>query len=87
MFMLMRRTADDKLFIYNVGLRVKIVQKISTLVRAYPKRIIISGCLITLIGIWGAVQINPHSKLLEDLRPGNKLLDDMKIAEDRMGAI
>ena len=24
---------------------------------------------------------------MEDLRPGNKLLDDMKIAEDRMGAI
>ena len=87
MFMLMRRTADDKLIIYNVGVRVKIIQKISTLVRAYPKRIIISWCFIAFIGIWGAVKINPHSKLLEDLRPGNKLLDDMKVAEDRMGAV
>jgi len=87
MFMLMRQTTDDKLIIYNVGVRVKVVQKISTLVRAYPKHIIILWCFIAFIGIWGAVKINPHSKLLEDLRPGNKLLDDMKVAENRMGAI
>jgi len=87
MFMLMKQTADDKLIIYNVGVRVKVVQKISTLVRAYPKHIIISWCFIACIGTWGAVKINPHSKLLEDLRPGNKLLDDMKVAENRMGAI
>ena len=87
MFMLMKQTADDKLIIYNVGVRVKVVQKISTLVRAYPKHIIILWCFIAFIGIWGAVKINPHSKLLEDLRPGNKLLDDMKVAENRMGAI
>jgi len=87
MFMLMKQTADDKLINYNVGVRVKVVQKISTLVRAYPKHIIISWCFIACIGTWGAVKINPHSKLLEDLRPGNKLLDDMKVAENRMGAI
>jgi len=87
MFMLMKQTADDKLIIYNVGVRVKVVQKISTLVRAYPKHIIISWCFIACIGTWGAVKINSHSKLLEDLRPGNKLLDDMKVAENRMGAI
>ena len=87
MFMLMKQTADDKLIIYNVGVRVKVVQKISTLVRAYPKHIIILWCFIACIGTWGAVKINPHSKLLEDLRPGNKLLDDMKVAENRMGAI
>ena len=87
MFMLMKQTADDKLINYNVGVRVKAVQKISTLVRAYPKHIIISWCFIACIGTWGAVKINPHSKLLEDLRPGNKLLDDMKVAENRMGAI
>ena len=66
---------------------MRIINRIIIFVRAYPKRIITVGLLISLIGIFGAVQMNPHSKLLEDLRPGNTLLDDMHVAEERMGAV
>ena len=43
--------------------------------------------MITIIGLFGALQINPHSKLLDDLRPGNALLEDMRLAENKMGSV
>ncbi|MDG2398888.1 MAG: MMPL family transporter, partial [Candidatus Marinimicrobia bacterium] len=85
--MIIERTVESKLDAYSRGFRMRIINRIIIFVRAYPKRIITAGLLISLIGIFGAVQMNPHSKLLEDLRPGNTLLDDMHVAEERMGAV
>lgn len=85
--LVLKPTPQRKMEAYSRGFRVRIVQKIIQLVRVYPKGIIITGILITIISVVGALQMNPHSKLLEDLRPGDKLLDDMKVAEDRMGAV
>ncbi|MEO2185313.1 MAG: MMPL family transporter, partial [bacterium] len=73
--MIIKRTPESKLDAYSRGFRMRIINRIIIFVRAYPKRIITVGLLISLIGIFGAVQMNPHSKLLEDLRPGNTLLD------------
>ena len=87
MLMIIKRTPESKLDAYSRGFRMRIINRIIIFVRAYPKRIITVGLLISLIGIFGAVQMNPHSKLLEDLRPGNTLLDDMHVAEERMGAV
>ncbi|SVD17044.1 uncharacterized protein METZ01_LOCUS369898, partial [marine metagenome] len=87
MLMIIERTPESKLDAYSRGFRMRIINRIIIFVRAYPKRIITVGLLISLIGIFGAVQMNPHSKLLEDLRPGNTLLDDMHVAEERMGAV
>ncbi|MBN4080992.1 MMPL family transporter [Caldithrix abyssi] len=87
MLMVLKRTPESKLEAYSRGFRMRIIKQIIIFVRAYPKQIIASGLLISIIGIFGAVQMNPHSKLLEDLRPGNALLDDMHFAEERMGAV
>ncbi|MBT3479277.1 MAG: RND family transporter [Candidatus Marinimicrobia bacterium] len=87
MLMILERTPESKLDAYSKGFRMRIINKIILFVRAYPKRIIYVGLLICVIGIFGAVQMNPHSKLLEDLRPGNQLLDDMHFSEERMGAV
>ena len=35
----------------------------------------------------GASKINSHNSLMDDLKPGTKLYDDIMIAEERMGAI
>lgn len=87
MLMLIKRTPESKLDAYSKGYRMRIINRIIIFVRAYPKRIITMGLLISIIGIFGAFQMNPHSKLMEDLRPGNPLLDDMHFSEERMGAV
>lgn len=85
--MLLGKTPKTKLEAYSRGYRVKIVKKLIIIVRGHPKKIIFTGITITIIGFFGALQINPHSKLLDDLRPGNTLLEDMRLAEDRMGSV
>ena len=85
--MLLGKTPKTKLEAYSRGYRVKIVKKLIKIVRGHPKKIIFTGITITIIGFFGALQINPHSKLLDDLRPGNTLLEDMRLAEDRMGSV
>ena len=85
--MLLGKTPKTKLEAYSRGYRVKIVKKLITIVRGHPKKIIFTGITITIIGFFGALQINPHSKLLDDLRPGNTLLEDMRLAENRMGSV
>ena len=85
--MLLGKTPKTKLEAYSRGYRVKIVKKLITIVRGHPKKIIFTGITITIIGFFGALQINPHSKLLDDLRPGNTLLEDMRLAEDKMGSV
>ena len=85
--MLLGKTPKTKLEAYSRGYRVKIVKKLIIIVRGHPKKIIFTGIAITIIGFFGALQINPHSKLLDDLRPGNTLLEDMRLAEDRMGSV
>ncbi len=87
MLMIIKRTPESKLEAYSRGFRMRIINRVILLVRAYPKQIIAMGIIISIVGVFGAVQMNPHSKLLEDLRPGNILLDDMHVAEERMGAV
>ena len=85
--MLLKTTQQSKLDRYSTGLRVRIIKKFIILVRAYPKVIVFSGFAITIIWFFGALQINPHSKLLDDLKPGNPLLEDMRLAEEKMGSV
>ena len=84
---LLKTTPQSKLDRYSAGLRVRIIKKFIVLVRAYPKAIVLSGFAITIVWLFGALQINPHSKLLDDLKPGNPLLEDMRLAEEKMGSV
>ena len=85
--MLLSKTPKTKLDAYSRGYRVKVVNRLILIVRNHPKIIILTGIMITIIGLFGALQINPHSKLLDDLRPGNALLEDMRLAENKMGSV
>ena len=87
LLMLFEKTSQSILDRYSRGFRVKIIKKFIKLVRLYPKLIVICGFVISFFGLFGALQINPHSKLLDDLRPGNPLLEDMQLAEEKMGSV
>ena len=87
LLMLFEKTPQSTLDRYSTGFRVKIIKKFIKLVRVYPRLIVACGFVISFFGLFGALQINPHSKLLDDLRPGNPLLEDMQLAEEKMGSV
>ena len=87
LLMLFEKKPQSTLDRYSTGFRVKIIKKFIKLVRVYPRLIVACGFVISFFGLFGALQINPHSKLLDDLRPGNPLLEDMQLAEEKMGSV
>ena len=87
MIMLLKQTPTKKLKSYTAGFRVKLLNKLVKIVRVYPKQIIIFTIVVIVICIPGSFQINSHNSLMDDLKPGTTLYDDMMIAEEKMGSI
>ena len=50
-----------------------------------PRLIILCSSFIFLLAIIGLNKINYNASVLEDLKPGNKLYDDLQYVEERMG--
>ena len=87
MIMLLKQTPAKKLKFYTVGFRIKLLNRLVKIVRVYPKQIIIFTLVVIVICIFGSFQINPHNSLMDDLKPGTTLYDDMMLAEEKMGSI
>ena len=87
MVMLLKQTPANKLKSYTMGFRIKLLDNVVKIVRIYPKQIIIFTVVVTVICIFGSFQINPHNSLMDDLKPGTTLYDDMMLAEEKMGSI
>jgi len=87
MIMLLKQTPAKKLKFYTVGFRIKLLNRLVKIVRVYPKQIIIFTFVVTVICIFGTFQINPHNSLMDDLKPGTTLYDDMMLTEEKMGSI
>ena len=87
MIMLFKQTPIKKLKSYSLGFRINILKGFIKIVRLYPKPIIVVTVLFTIFSVFGALKINSHNSLMDDLKPGTNLYDDMMIAEKRMGAI
>ena len=87
MIMLFKQTPITKLKSYSLGFRINILKGFIKAVRLYPKPIIIFTIFFALFSVFGASKINSHNSLMDDLKPGTKLYDDIMIAEKRMGAI
>jgi len=87
MLMLLKQTPAKKLKSYTVGFRIKLLNRLVKIVRVYPKQIIIFTLVVIVICIFGSFQINPHNSLMDDLKPGTTLYDDMMLAEEKMGSI
>jgi len=87
MVMLLKQTPANKLKSYTMGFRIKLLDNVVKIVRIYPKQIIIFTVVVTVICIFGSLQINPHNSLMDDLKPGTTLYDDMMLAEEKMGSI
>ena len=87
MIMLLKQTPAKKLKFYTVGFRIKLLNRLVKIVRVYPKQIIIFTLVVIVICIPGSFQINSHNSLMDDLKPGTTLYDDMMLAEEKMGSI
>ncbi len=87
MIMLFKQTPITKLKSYSLGFRINILKGFIKVVRFYPKPIIIFTFFFAIISVIGAFKINSHNSLMDDLKPGTKLYDDIMLAEKRMGAI
>ena len=87
MIMLFKQTPITKLKSYTLGFRINILKGFIKIVRSYPKPIIIFTFFFAIFSMIGASKINSHNSLMDDLKPGTKLYDDIMIAEERMGAI
>ena len=87
MIMLCKQTPIKKLKSYSLGFRINILKGFINVVREYPKPIIIFTFFFTIFSVIGASKINSHNSLMDDLKPGINLYDDMMVAEKRMGAI
>jgi hypothetical protein len=87
MIMLFKQTPITKLKSYSLGFRINILKGFIKVVRYYPKPIIIFTFFFAIISVIGAFKINSHNSLMDDLKPGTKLYDDIMLAEKRMGAI
>jgi len=55
------------------------------LVLSYPKKIIGFSCLIFIISIYSLTKIDSNVDVLGDLKPGNKLYEDINFVEDKFG--
>jgi len=87
MLMLLKQTPTKILKSYTVGFRIKLLNRLVKIVRVYPKQIIIFTLVVIVICIFGSFQINPHNSLMDDLKPGTTLYDDIMLAEEKMGSI
>ncbi len=54
-------------------------------VQKYPKFIIASSCIVLAISFYGIAKVDSNVTILGDLKPGNKLYNDINFVEDNFG--
>ena len=67
--------------------RIKILKKVSNIVKKKPKRIVLVSIFITLVLSTGALYVSTGSSLLSDLHPNSGLYIDLKNVEKWFGGI
>ena len=72
---------------HAAGTRLTAARKISEWNESHPKLILtITGVVLAVAAI-GITRISTNSAILEDLRPGNKVYDDLQFVDEHMGNI
>jgi len=67
------------------GTRLKAARKLSQWNESHPKIVLTVSGVVLLAALIGISRINTNAAILEDLRPGNKVYDDLQFIEERMG--
>ena len=67
------------------GEQLLVAHKLNIFNNKYPKRIILLSVIIFICSIYGLTKINYNASVMEDLREGNSLYDDMVYVEKKMG--
>jgi hydrophobe/amphiphile efflux-3 (HAE3) family protein len=72
---------------HAAGARFKAARKISQWNESHPRVILALSAGALLLSLVGISRVSTNAALLEDLRPGNKVYDDIHFIEQRMGNI
>ena len=72
---------------HAAGARLKAARTISRWNESHPHVILVLSGVVLLLSLVGISRVNTNAALLEDLRPGNKVYDDIQFIEQRMGSI
>ncbi len=69
------------------GIRQYFLKKIVMINNNYQSTILIISSILIFLFIYFASKVESNSALMDDLNKGNELFDDMKFAEEKMGAV
>lgn len=69
------------------GTRLRAAKKISEWNESHPGLILTVTGLVLIAALIGTTRINTNAAILEDLRPGNKVYDDLQFVDEHMGNI
>ena len=67
------------------GGKLLLAERLNSWNNKNPRLIIFYSSIIFLFAIFGLNKINYNASVLEDLKPGNKLYDDLQFVEQKMG--
>ena len=68
-----------------VGGRFQAAENLNKWNENHPKKILVISGILFFITIIGLFKMDYDSTIMDDLKPGNKLFDDMKFVEDNFG--
>ncbi|MCH7938380.1 MAG: MMPL family transporter [Candidatus Marinimicrobia bacterium] len=69
------------------GTRLKAAQALGRWNERHPRMVLGASLLLLAISLGGILRINTNAPVLQDLRPGTKLADDLTFIEEHMGSI
>jgi hydrophobe/amphiphile efflux-3 (HAE3) family protein len=72
---------------HAAGTRLRAAKKISEWNESNPKLILAITGVVLIAAMIGVTRINTNAAILEDLRPGNKVYDDLQFVDQHMGNI
>ncbi len=72
---------------HAAGSRLRAARKLSQWNESHPKVILMVSAVLFLVAFIGIIRINANAAIMEDLRPGNRVYDDLQFIEQHMGNI
>ena len=87
MLMILKIPSEARLQRVSGSFRHRFLKWVVAVNNRRQNSIIVISSLLVIFFIFYAMKIDSHSALMEDLRSGNKLYDDMSFMEEHMGSV
>lgn len=72
---------------YHGGRNFLLANGLTKMNERHPRKILLATALIFTLSLYGTTRLDTDAALMDDLRPGNVVYDDIAFAEDHMGSI